>query len=83
MKGVSVGVNVTGVDVSVANRFWVGIRVTVGCGVRVSVGGKGVGEMTSSRNGDRLEHPLKTKTRRRIGTIFFMKSPLKRKIISG
>ena len=83
MRGVSVGVNVTGVDVSVANRFWVGIRVTVGCGVRVSVGGADVGEMTRSRSGDRLEHPLKMKTRRRIGTIFFMKSPLGRKIFSG
>jgi hypothetical protein len=40
---VTVGVNVSGVGVEVANRFCVGMGVCVGAGVSVSVGGGAVG----------------------------------------
>lgn len=76
MNGVGVGVNVMGVGDTVAKRSRVGMRVTVGCGVRVSAGGAGVGEMTSSRMGAKPEHPLRRKINKRIGRVFFMKIPL-------
>lgn len=44
---VTVGVNVRGVLVEVAKRFWVGIGVTLSNGVAVSAGGGGVGEVIS------------------------------------
>ena len=76
MKGVGVGVNVMGVGDTVAKRSRVGMRVTVGCGVGVSVGGADVGEMTRSRMGDKPEHPLRRKIKKKIGRVFFMKIPL-------
>ena len=75
-KGVSVGVDVTGVGVNVAKRSCVGMRVTVGCGVGVSVGTLGVGEAISSKMGASPEQPLRKIVKRIIGKIFFMKNPL-------
>ena len=43
-----------GVAVAVANRSSVGIRVTVGAGVKVSVGGAKVGVVASWRSGAKL-----------------------------
>ena len=44
---VTVGVNVSGVLVEVAKRFWVGIGVAVENGVGVSAGGGTVGDAIS------------------------------------
>ena len=44
---VTVGVNVSGVLVEVAKKFWVGMGVALTKGVLVSAGGGAVGEVTS------------------------------------
>jgi hypothetical protein len=56
---VTVGVKVSGVGVDVANRFCVGMGVSLINGVRVAVGGGGVGEASNAGRFGRPEQPAR------------------------
>jgi hypothetical protein len=55
---VTVGVNVTSVGVEVANKFWVGIGVSLINGVGVSVGGGNVGVASKAGRFGSPEQPV-------------------------
>lgn len=63
---VTVGVNVRGVLVEVAKRFWVGIGVALANGVCVSAGGGAVGDVISCPTFCKAVQPERKIDNRRI-----------------
>jgi hypothetical protein len=73
---VTVGVNVNGVAVDVANRFCVGMGVSLINGVGVSVGGGDVGVASRAGTLGKPEQLPRRIARKRNERHFFMKGPL-------
>jgi hypothetical protein len=82
-RAVTVGVNVSGVGVAVANRFCVGIGVSLTDGVGVSLAGTGVGETSSGGRLGIAEHPARITSRRTWMSLFMMNLCIPRYMLKG
>jgi hypothetical protein len=82
-SAVTVGVNVSGVGVAVANRFCVGIGVSLIDGVGVSLAGTGVGETSSGGKLGIAEQPARVTSRRTWMSLFIMNLCVLRCMLKG